>query len=424
MIEGVAFALTCVAVVMQSRQSDRLRELSLVAITAATGMLYYLVIPAMALTAGRVEFLGMEMPGFADSGGLYLAALLYLVGAIIGVKVGGSARGTVLRADSIVSRLESRLSVEYFVLLFIALGAVAFLVATGQLALFGGEVSWTLGNDNLLFLTQAYNVLIVLSLVYFVHDKGGAKGVVVVVAVAMLLVMVGFRFRLVLLCVGALTCFVLLGGRRPSLWLLGAGGAFGVAALNVFGAIRSYGRGLNFGALQRDDANLVSLALDPGGEIGPFLVAHQAVLSEQYAASIGIDPWVIGVARLIPTAMWPQKPSAYYLTYSWDGFNYVEVATSGIAPPQLAEFFWQFGWFGLVPLSFVAFFLAAGIQRKMRSWRSVHGVVGVSLVPVFFGFYMQSRGYFSQIFTDAIVMFGSLAFLQLTDRLRSRRTPR
>ena len=253
-----------------------------------------------------------------------------------------------------------------------------------------------------------------MALVIFVRNRGGRIGWAAVGITAFFLVILGFRFRLVLLFGGLLTCLVIVKNWKVSAKAIGVGAVIAILLFNVFASIRTYNAGLDLSRL--DDQNLLQIAINPGAEVGPVLVATQAANSGRYAGTIGVDPWLIGLARLVPSAVWSEKPTAYYLEYSFDGFNLSEALGSGIAPPQISEMLWQFGWLGVFPLSFCYFFLASAIFLFFWRRSTEYDIVGVSLAPWFFGFYMQSRGYFAQILSDSLFIILPLVLLSLLSK--------
>lgn len=84
-----------------------------------------------------------------------------------------------------------------------------------------------------------------------------------------------------------------------------------------------------------------------------------------------------------------------------------------MAAPQHVEMLLQFGWMGLPFLAFFYFSLAIFLLTRLsRMGREVR-IAAWALVPIFFGFYMPTRGYFFQVLTDGIFTFGPLFLLHL-----------
>jgi hypothetical protein len=71
------------------------------------------------------------------------------------------------------------------------------------------------------------------------------------------------------------------------------------------------------------------------------------------------------------------------------------------------------GWWGLLPLAFI-YFLIAGWLVKRAAYRGGDArLAACALIPPFFGYYMQTRGYFFQIFADCLFMVGPLFLMNL-----------
>lgn len=97
---------------------------------------------------------------------------------------------------------------------------------------------------------------------------------------------------------------------------------------------------------------------------------------------------------------------------------------AGIAATQHVEMLLQWGWLGLGPLSFLYFCIACLLLSRLHKLDRTVRIAGYSLVPAYFGFYMQTRGYFFQIFADAIFMLAPLYLLNLGSSLRLFASPR
>jgi hypothetical protein len=85
--------------------------------------------------------------------------------------------------------------------------------------------------------------------------------------------------------------------------------------------------------------------------------------------------------------------------------------TSGTAAPQHVEILFQFGWWGLLPVAFCYFWIAGWLVRRVAFTSREARLAGCALIPFFFGFYMQTRGYFFQIFGSALFVLGPLFIL-------------
>ena len=121
---------------------------------------------------------------------------------------------------------------------------------------------------------------------------------------------------------------------------------------------------------------------------------------------ITYEPWLVGIARLIPSFIWSDKPSAEYLRNFIAGTTVANADQAGVAAPQHVEMLYQFGWFGLPVLAFIYYGLACLLVGKLLKTSRETRIAGCALVPAYFGFYMQTRGYFFQVLADGLFMFG------------------
>jgi hypothetical protein len=147
-----------------------------------------------------------------------------------------------------------------------------------------------------------------------------------------------------------------------------------------------------------------------GGELGPVFVLND-LTTRELPPLVGVDPWIIGFLRFIPAAIWPNKPEPYYFAYWYRGAYTQGAESAGIAAPHVAEILIQFGWGGVLPITFAYFVLILLFMKQAIHWQWAPSVSAITIIPSFFGFYMQTRGYFFQWLSDAVFVFGPLFLL-------------
>jgi hypothetical protein len=215
----------------------------------------------------------------------------------------------------------------------------------------------------------------------------------------------GFRFRIAILMIAVAASYCLTRGRKIGV----VTGAIGITvALMVFNAIghaRRYGVGLDLSSL--DGIEWSELLSSFGGEVGPIFALFGVI---QYPPSelIGADPWIIAIARLVPSFMWPDKPYPDYLMHYTIAFDDITRRSAGIAGPQQAEVLMQFGWPGLLFLPFIYFLIVIYISKRISRLGREARIAGAALIPGVFGFYMQQRGYFFQNLCEMLFIIGPL----------------
>jgi hypothetical protein len=293
---------------------------------------------------------------------------------------------------------------------------VAFQVATGRLNLMGRDdyaLAFNEGNARFAFVAQAYTLLIPLTVLALVRERFSARSAALLIVVLAVFLQVGFRWRIMVVLVAAGTAFALMNRRRIGLVGATAGLVGAMVLANVIGAIRRYGQGVDIAAI--GDVRLDSLISSFGGEFGIVYVLNYAV-DHPLTDWVWFEPWVVGVSRLVPTALWPDKPVALYLTHFTDGMTSPYANRAGIAAPQHVEMLYQFGWIGVPVLALLYFGLVCRFHGVMLALSRDCRIAGCALLPAFFGFYMQTRGYFFQVLADGLFVFGPVLLLSLRGR--------
>lgn len=405
---GLLGLFPIVAMFASSVVHSPLGAMSLPCLTMLTSFVYFYLMPVVALADGDAGFFGMYI---GDMQWTHLAVALYNLGAI------GAffAHWRVLNAnpEPPLARDRPLNNKVYLALWGIALAGVAVQVTTGRLNIAGDASYEVADTGSFAFLTQAYNLLVPLTLLLLIRLRFDWRSILVLVVVLGVFLQVGFRFRLMMLLAGAGGVFAL-----QSRFKIGVlGGAAGLAVtlqlVSVIGAIRRYGQGIDLSALTSE--NVESTASGFGGEFG-------AVYSFDYTAASDlpppnfIEPWAVAIARLVPSFIWPDKPTAEYLTRVVAGANVAGAEQAGVAAPQHVEILFQFGWWGLLPTAFLYFWIAGWLVGRVACIGREVRLAGCTLIPFFFGYYMQTRGYFFQILVDGLFILGPLFILSARRR--------
>ena len=145
--------------------------------------------------------------------------------------------------------------------------------------------------------------------------------------------------------------------------------------------------------------------------MGP-LFAFSFIANDGAEQHIFAQPWLIAAARLIPSFIWSDKPRPDYLYLALEGFP-ENARAAGVALPQHVEILLQFGWFGLPILAFLYFSIGVALLSRLSRRGIEVRIAAWALTPIFFGFYMLTRGYFFQVLTDGLFTFGPLFLLHL-----------
>ena len=409
LIESTLSLLTLVPLIFifsASAKSSPYGSVSLPCMTMLTSFIYFYLMPILTLAGGDEGFLGIFITSLEKT---HFAAALYVVGA----GVAFLANWRALAVDPSVPRERDR-EVSNFIFgffWFIALIGIVVQMATGRLNLAGAEDYELIdaqGIAQFAFLSQTYNFMVPLTLVALIRERFSSRSLLFLMVVLAIFLQAGFRFRIMIMLAAIVTAYALMHRKKIGLLLTSAGVVVALVLVNVIGAIRRYGAGVNLDNLNNIQSD--SLLSSFGGEFGIVYVLNYTA-ENPLPEFITYEPWLVGFARLIPSFIWSDKPNAEYLRNFVAGTTVANADKAGVAAPQHVEMLYQFGWIGLPILAFLYFGLACLlIDRLLKTGRDTR-IAGCTLVPAYFGFYMQTRGYFFQVFADGLFMFGPLFLL-------------
>ncbi|MBX9761216.1 MAG: hypothetical protein K2Y29_20735 [Beijerinckiaceae bacterium] len=402
---GLLGLLLIGAVYVRSSYASVLGALSLPCMTMATAFIYFYLIPSTIMATGDTGYLGLMM---GDMRWAHFAVFLYSAGAALAF-VAGRAILTTDPARPLPGDRPLNLMI-LFGLWGVGLAGVVLQIALGRFDPLGSADVILTGGDDLRFINLTFSMLVPVAIVTLIRFNFNPFSVLALLLVAFILLQVGFRYRIVILLAGAATAYALTRGLKVGILggILGCTG--GLFLVNIIGAIRRYGDGVNLSNL--DGVDLSTFGTKFSGEAGIAYVLGY-VTENRLPPPAWVEPWIVGIAGLVPSAIWPGKPRPDYLAHIVSGAGVEQAEKYGVAASQHVEFLLQAGWWGLLPLTFLYYFVICKIlARAARTGRETR-IAAFSIAPAFFGFYMQSRGYFFQILTDFLFMIGPLFLMVL-----------
>lgn len=388
-----------------STQTFTLGAMSLPAVLLSTTIIYFYLMPALSFAGRDADFLGMHIDSLEWP---HLAVGLYAAGAMAACFAGRRS----LSIEPALPYPNDR-RVNMFMLILLTLAALAATVAHVSL----GRMNIRLSDDYQLardvseyaFLNLFFTMMVPLSVVYLIRDNFGPRSLAALAAASFILLMTGFRYRLIFMTFAVTAAFIMVRGIKVRTAFVWASLLIGLLGNNIIVNTRQYGAGVDLDKIK--DSTLTDILQSFGGEVGP-LFSFSFIADNPIQEYILAEPWLIAAARLIPSFLWKDKPTPDYLYISLGGFP-MNAKAAGVAAPQHVEMLLQFGWIGLPILAFVYFRLAIVLlDRLSRRGREIR-IAAFALVPVFFGFYMPTRGYFFQILSDGLFTFGPLLLLTI-----------
>jgi hypothetical protein len=267
--------------------------------------------------------------------------------------------------------------------------------------------------SQLALLTQALNLVIPLIVVLLIRERFRWRSLLILAAVLAVFLQAGFRYRIVILLAAAASAYALQRSTKIGILTGLAGSYLALPVVVGLGAIRRYGQGIDLSAWSGDRAE--AMAASFGGEFNIVYVLDY-ISSHPLPPLSPFEPWLVAIARLVPSFLWPDKPAAQYTQNFIAGAAQPGAESAGIAAPQQAEILVQMGWWGLVPIAFVYFCVAGWLIKRLAHRGREVRLAGCALIPSYFGFYMQTRGYFFQILADGLFILGPLFLLNLSMR--------
>lgn len=382
---------------------------SLPCMTALTSIIYFYFMPAIALAGGNNEFFGMYLTSLEWT---FYAVFLYNMGAMAAFLIRNKHLARNPAAPQVLERQFNFIILG--VLWASVLGILASQVALGHLNLLRAEdYAYAEAPGEFKFINLFYTAMIPLTLVVLIRDNFSARSLLLLCGVLVVFFVVAFRYRIMILLFAVVVSFALIRGIKMRVSYVVIGFICALFIVNFIGQTRQYGRGIDISRVE--DMSWSEILKSVGGEIGPiYVISH--VASNPLPEPVLLEPWIIGLTRLVPSFLWPDKPTAEYLRHLTSGFLDSNAVQAGIAAPQQVEMLLQFGWIGLPILAFLYFYGAIYLIYRLSRLGREARIAGCAIAPAFFGFYMQTRGYFFQILSDGLFMFGPLFLVHLWER--------
>lgn len=205
----------------------------------------------------------------------------------------------------------------------------------------------------------------------------------------------GFRYRLVLLVGGLLLAYYLDRWKRPNVLVQTVCLACTVLIMGFIGVTRDYGMGLRLDRLEGE--NITRILQGGLGDSSIFFTSG-AVL-ETVPKELPYAWWapIKGALLMpIPRAIYDDKDTFGYSELLL-GYIYGRDTQTGAAYMFFAEWYYAFGWAGLIAASLLLGFLMGRVWRWFLAHSDNLFAIALYACLMPFSYVILSRGYFSQV---------------------------
>jgi len=238
------------------------------------------------------------------------------------------------------------------------------------------------------------------------------------IAILLIYTTLGFRYRVLVLAMAPAVYWYLRTQRRPTAPHIASAAVVGFLIVGGIGALRSAfrsGQNVESTDLGRSFVQFnSSLAI-----YQPFLITLTAFPSRH--DFLWGTSFLYVAYQPIPRALWPNKPPSPQQEIVRAAFGSEDPVKSGVAFPNIAEFYVNFGLPGVVALMFVFGAFMRTVYEYMRLNHDNTWALIIYAIALPFFVQLISRGYFVQTFTESVFLLGPLAVPYL--RRRHRRAP-
>lgn len=344
-------------------------------IALAAGSYYLIVSPYY------IELNNIELFGYRDLDYDYLRyfGASYYLSFYFALRNGGSTKGPPLF-----------LKINYVYALMFLLGIVIFL--------FGVVGDGVFQFESANFVNISLPLFLFLGLTAFANSGKKSHRLFHIVIGVFVSLLSGFRIRLLLFLMP------LLGLSRSINYIR----LFFIIILlppifSIIEVVRIYGQGIDldrFAYLSLSDFSLL-----PVGELGPPVISAVILSKSSLTGTIYFNPFVEGITRMLPSLLTGEKEVPQLQFFINRILLPSEYEYSGLAPLVLGELYYQFGMLGGLIGGFIHGYFFKKIHDSFFSrFHNDLKVVLVGYLSFFFGYYIFSRGYFFQTFSEIMLV--------------------
>lgn len=397
----LVFMLTCM--LLYSLLAKHFDILAPFHLTSILYMVVYVFGPMYYVNRGINTVEGVEVMSNLPLSTLYFVFgyFMYFIGSILGAnsKIHNLNKNELFHNENIdIGQKKKILQIAWIIYLVGIALSMVYYVTTGRNLLmmisFGryGAENVTLHSTPFAFFVYFLDLPIVALMLLFLYQDKGFKKWVALVLYLIITISAGFRYLPLCFLLSLLTAIYLKRGKRPSLLLVG----FAIFAVFIFvgvvGLLRgNFKDGSSFD-LSKINMESISAAFRYNSDIFfPFYCMVGKVRDGLMSLHYGRGVLYVFI-YVIPRFLWPGKPTSLGMTAfeaMWGD------SLGGAAYPANAEFYYEFGFGGMLLCMFlVGFFLERKFKRTLRL---TNNYIEIIEYAVLYGYLIQfvNRGYFA-----------------------------
>ena len=375
---NLMFLLIVWAGIFAKRESDILEPI--VFVTVLYALLYYIT-PIICLLSGDISWFGLDLWAgckkgtfYATVGYLFFLLGYFLRGRYIAFNNGSSYNEKDDDNEEDISLIKGSnilvLNIIFWLIGFAA--SVILILSTGKsfsyiFTLADSSASEITSSSDVLFLGVIAHIMLPAYLYIFIISKSKLIKIILFYLMAMTYIIRGFRFILVAVILAPIVLYYLRNKKRPRFFQVFVVLILLFIMIGVVGIARTDIR--NGLGIRRDAISTLSVE-----SIKNILINYFSIFKNYYGI-IEAFPEKMGftggqqiilytLIMFVPRAIWPGKP---------DPVNYQVVGTAisdyarkaGSAPPNLAEFYHEFGFVGIIVCMFIFGILCKKLYARM-----------------------------------------------------------
>lgn len=377
-----------------------------------TAYFLYLVYTPISDIITNSLYFGIDIKAYIPKGTLY--SIFGILSMYLGYLSSNYVFNKNIR-DRIVNRIEIidkkkaiKASIIIAILSFISFTIYTLISGNSWIRLitFGkmGDLEGQMFNSSSLasYLMSSIDCFISLYIVLILLTKKVKKYTILFFPILLAVFTMGFRFRILIFIFAPIIFYYLVKNKRPSKFLLVICLIFIFTMIGVIGSVRGSIRVGNSINHEVDIEELYNQFMINNSIYQPYYTMTEK-LPETKQFTYG-KTFLYVFLHPIPRSIWNSKPEPPVRDVVRNLFNNERIVNSGMAYPNIGEFYVNFGLLGIVIGMFIFGYIVCRMYNYMIYKDGYFYKIKYSIMFLFILQYV-SRGYFVQIFTEYVFLF-------------------